>query len=176
MAEDNDITSLTAEIVGSYVAANKVAANELAGLISSVHSALSGAGKVETVVEPDTKATPSQIRKSLTPDALISFVDGKAYKSLKRHLSTQGMSPDEYRTKFGLPKDYPMVAPSYSAQRSELAKKLGLGNKRAPEAAAPQPAPTPAKRGRKPKAQPEQTQQAQKGEGGAVRPEDESFS
>ena len=77
---------------------------------------------------------------------MISFEDGKPYKSLRRHLSTRGLTPDEYRAKYGLGKDYPMVGPSYSAQRSELAKKLGLGNKRAPEPP-PEPEPTP-KRGR----------------------------
>ncbi len=171
MAEDDiDTITLTAEIVAAYAAGNKVKADELPALIQSVHGALAGAGKV--AVEPETaKATASQIKKSLTADALISFVDGKPYKSLKRHLSTQGMTPDDYRSRYGLPRDYPMVAPSYSAQRSELAKKLGLGNKRA---SSPPPAAA-AKRGRRKQA--EQTQQAQRDpSSAAIRPEDEEFA
>lgn len=184
MAEDIDTITLTAEIVAAYAAGNKIKAEELPALISSVHGALSSAGQPEIAVEPETsKPTTSQIKKSISHDALISFVDGKSYKSLKRHLSTQGMSPDEYRSKYGLPRDYPMVAPSYSLQRSELAKKLGLGNKRVAAAPAPEPQPepkpeaTPApKRGRRKQA--EQAQQAQRETStrGEVRSEDEEFT
>ena len=182
MAEDTDTITLTAEIVAAYAAGNKIKADELPALISSVHGALSTAGQPEAPAEPETpKPTASQVKKSISQDALISFVDGRPYKSLKRHLATHGMSPDDYRAKFGLPRDYPMVAPSYSAQRSELAKKLGLGNKRAaavPEIEAepePEPSPAPAKRGRR--KQVEQSQQSQRnGSTGAARAEDEAFS
>jgi predicted transcriptional regulator len=162
VAEDRTLIELTSEIVGAYVLANSIAANDLPGLIHGVHKALSGAGQPEAAPEEaEIKATASQVRKSLSPEALVSFEDGKSYKSLKRHLSTRGMTPDEYRAKWGLPKDYPMVAPNYSAQRSALAKTLGLGRKAAP---APTPAAAPEKRGRgRPRiAQAEQTQQAQR--------------
>jgi predicted transcriptional regulator len=93
------------------------------------------------MAEPDPAPTPAvSVKKSITPDHLISLEDGKKYKSLKRHLTSRGMTPDEYRAKWGLPKDYPMVAASYSAQRSNLAKTLGLGRKAladAPEVEAP---------------------------------------
>lgn len=181
MTEDRDLMTLTADVVVAYVGANKISSGDLAGLIASVHSALASADQPDTPVPPATKATPAQIRKSITPDALISFVDGNSYKSLKRHVGVAGMSPDEYREKFGLPRDYPMVAPAYSAHRSALAKQAGLGNARvapAPEPVAETvPEPTPVKRGRKPKAQAqaEQHQQAQQPTFG-IRPEDEEFT
>lgn len=107
MTEDRDLMTLTADVVVAYVGANKIPSGDLAGLIASVHSALASAGQPDTPVEPAaTKATPAQIRKSITPDGLVSFVDGKSYKSLKRHVGVAGMSPDEYREKFGLPRDY----------------------------------------------------------------------
>jgi predicted transcriptional regulator len=143
------LIDLTAEIVAAYLEKNPVAASELPALIQTTYAALAGASEPPAAVaEPEIKATTGQIRKSLSPDALISFEDGKSYKSLKRHLSTKGLTPDDYRAKWGLPKDYPMVAPSYSAQRSSLAKSLGLGRK----AAAVEPALPPAKRGRPKKA------------------------
>jgi predicted transcriptional regulator len=159
VADDRTLIELTTEIVGAYVLANSLAASDLPGLIHGVHQALTGAGQPPAAPEEaDVKATSAQIRKSISPDTLISFEDGKPYKSLKRHLSTRGMTPDDYRAKWGLPKDYPMVAPNYSAQRSALAKTLGLGRK-----AAPTPAPATEKRGRgRPRiVQAEQTQQAQ---------------
>ncbi len=119
-------------------------------------------GTPEPVELETPKPDKAAIRKSLHPDHLISFIDGRPYKSLKRHLTTQGLTPDEYRDRYGLPKDYPMVAPSYSAQRSELAKTLGLGRKAAGSAPAepvaaeanepPPPPSTKAARGRKAKA------------------------
>ena len=138
-----DLSSLTADIVSAYVSNNKVEPGKLADVIADVHRALGSVGQAPAPVEPESpKPTTGEVRKSRTPDYLISFVDGRRYKSLKRHLSTHGMTPDEYRSRFGLPKDYPMVAESYSAQRSALAKTLGLGRK---AAAAPEPAPEPAK-------------------------------
>ncbi len=158
MAETNqaEFTGFTADIVAAYVSNNSIKADELPALISQVHGALTGATTPK--VEEPTKREPAiSVKKSITPDFLISLLDGKKYKSLKRHLSTNGMTPDEYRTEFGLPKDYPMVAANYSAQRSSLAKTLGLGRRAANEGAteaAPAPEPVaeaaPAKtRGRK---------------------------
>ncbi len=136
---------LTADIVAAYVGNNNVAVADLPALIATTYKALSAAGQpAEPVASTLTPAVP--IKKSVTPDFLISLEDGKSYKSLKRHLNTRGMTPDEYRTKWGLPKDYPMVAAAYSAQRSSLAKSLGLGRKAAPTpVAAKAPAKTVAK-------------------------------
>ena len=126
-------------IVAAYVANNSVPSAELPTLISSIYSALAGLGQSgvseASAVE---KLTPAQIRKSITPDALISFIDGKPYKTLKRHLNRHGMTIEQYQQRYGLPRDYPSTAASYSAQRSALAKSLGLGNQRrkaAPKAA-----------------------------------------
>lgn len=138
------LIDLTAEIVSAYLENNPVTAAELPAVIQSIYSALAGAAHPPTAVaEPETKASAAQIRKSITPEALISFEDGKSYKSLKRHLTSRGMTVDEYKAKWGLPSDYPLVAASYSAQRSSLAKSLGLGRK-----AAPAPTPAPVKKGR----------------------------
>ncbi|KMO11902.1 MucR family transcriptional regulator [Methylobacterium platani] len=151
---DADFIGLAASIVGAYVTRNNVPTSELPGLITSVHASLSSLGQPAAAPEEDHKVTAAQIRKSVTPDAITSFLDGKPYKSLKRHLNSQGYTPDEYRQKFGLPRDYPMVAATYAAQRSELAKSLGLGQirrdratARKAEAEAGEPA-APARRGR----------------------------
>ncbi len=134
--ENSTLAHLTADIVSAYVSHNNVSAADLPALIASTYQSLAGAGAPSKPAEPDDiKATPAQIKKSITPDALISFEDGKPYKSMKRHLTTKGLTPDQYRAKWGLPKDYPMVAASYAAQRSNLAKALGLGRKSAPVAA-----------------------------------------
>jgi predicted transcriptional regulator len=121
------LIELTAGIVASYVENNSIAPNDLPNLIQTVHAALSGAGRAEAPVQETPKATPAQIRKSITPDYLVSFIDGKKYKTLKRHLATHGTTFEEYKASFGLPKDYPTVSPNYSAQRSQMAKALGLG-------------------------------------------------
>ncbi|AWN43254.1 MucR family transcriptional regulator [Methylobacterium durans] len=119
---------LSAQVVSAYVARNHVAASDIPALIHAVYGSLSGlAEPVAPPVETVEKPTPAQVRKSITPDALISFIDGKPYKTLKRHLSTHGLDPYSYRQRYGLPNDYPMVAASYAAQRSELAKSIGLG-------------------------------------------------
>ncbi|SFV14592.1 transcriptional regulator, MucR family [Methylobacterium sp. 174MFSha1.1] len=133
---DADFIGLAADIVGAYVSNNNVRAADLPDLIASVHASLTGLSQPAAAPEEDHKVTPAQIRKSVTPDAITSFLDGKPYKSLKRHLNSQGYTPDEYRKKFGLPFDYPMVAATYAAQRSELAKSLGLGQLRRDRAAA----------------------------------------
>jgi predicted transcriptional regulator len=123
-------------IVAAYVANNNVPAAELPTLLNSVYSALSGLGQDGASEAPAVeKLTPAQIRKSITPDALISFIDGKPYKTLKRHLNRHDMTIEEYRARYGLPRDYPSTAASYSAQRSALAKSLGLGQQRQKAAA-----------------------------------------
>lgn len=136
LEQQSEFVGLAADIVSSYVANNNLQAAELPGLIASVHASLAALGQPAPAVVEDTRATPAQIRKSVTPDHLISFLDGKPYRSLKRHLTSQGLTPAEYRQKFGLPPDYPMVAASYAAQRSALAKSLGLGQRRREAAAA----------------------------------------
>jgi predicted transcriptional regulator len=128
MTETSETVALAADIVAAFVSNNSVAATELPSMIQSVHRALTEAAtgaKPQEAAPPLTPAVP--IKKSVTPDYIISLEDGHKYKSLKRHLSTRGMTPDDYRAKWGLPRDYPMVAASYSAQRSQLAKSLGLG-------------------------------------------------
>ncbi|GJE31167.1 hypothetical protein LDDCCGHA_1343 [Methylobacterium oxalidis] len=125
-----DFVELAADIVSAYVTNNSLPVAELPALIASVHAALNGlatGAPQATAEEVAEKATPSQIRKSITPDALVSFIDGKPYKTLKRHLAGHGLDPHTYRQRYGLPSDYPMVAASYAAQRSELAKAIGLG-------------------------------------------------
>lgn len=124
-----DLVALTGQVVAAYVAHNSVPVADLPGLIASVHGALSRLGAAEP--EPVKLEPPVPIRKTVTPDHLISLEDGKPYKSLKRHLTTRGLTPEEYRRKWGLPHDYPMVAATYAAQRSELAKSSGLGQSRA---------------------------------------------
>ena len=122
------LIELTAEIVANYVANNSTSVSDLPALIRATHDALAGIGSPEAApVETVTKATPAQIRRSITPDALISFEDGKPYKTLKRHLTTHGMTVAEYKAKWGLPNDYPTTAPAYSEARSAMAKALGLG-------------------------------------------------
>lgn len=124
-----DLTSLTASMATAYFESNKVGMDQVADVIRTIHAALAQA---ESGVEPEPeieKPTPAQIRRSMSGDKLISFEDGKPYSSLKRHLTGLGMTPADYRAKWGLPADYPMVSPSYSAKRSELAKSLGLGRK-----------------------------------------------
>ncbi|ACL57340.1 MucR family transcriptional regulator [Methylobacterium nodulans] len=145
---------LVAAIVSAYVSNHVVRPADLPDLIAAVSQTLGGLGKPsEPAVEETPKLTPAQIRKSITPDHIVSFIDGKLYKSMKRHLTKNGLTPAEYRMKFGLPTDYPMVAPSYAAQRSELAKKLGLGQLRReravqnrPESGAAMSAPAEAKK------------------------------
>ncbi len=142
MSEAQDAVELTADIVSAYVSNNSIDATELKPLIHQVHAALTQAANGASA-EPAAPLTPAvPVKKSITPDYLISLEDGRKYKSLKRHLKTHAMSPDDYRTKWGLAKDYPMVATNYSAQRSSLAKTLGLGRGGRTSRAAPtEPAP-----------------------------------
>ncbi|MBX9861119.1 MAG: MucR family transcriptional regulator [Hyphomicrobium sp.] len=132
---DNEIESrfieLAADIVSAYVSNNSVPASELAMLIGDVHAALVRvtSGAMPVAIETLKPAVPA--KKSVTSDFIICLEDGKKFKSLKRHLRTQyNMSPEEYREKWGLPADYPMVAPNYAKARSQLAKQMGLGQQR----------------------------------------------
>lgn len=122
---------LAVDIVAAYVSNNSVPSTDLPGLIDIVHAALSQIAAAPGVSSgPVEKLTSAQIRKSITKDHIVSFEDGKPYKTLRRHLTLRGLSPEAYRAKWGLPVDYPMTAASYSAQRSELARALGLGQQR----------------------------------------------
>lgn len=126
-----DIVSIAADIVAAYVSNNPLPVAELPKLIGDIHAALKGIGTPAT--EPVAKQEPAvPIRKSVTPDYIICLEDGKKFKSLKRHIGVHyNLTPDEYRQKWNLPSDYPMVAPSYASQRSALAKASGLGRKAA---------------------------------------------
>lgn len=122
------LAALTSELVAAYVAKNHVQPGELPALIASVHATFDSLGRA-LVAEPE-KLTPSvPIRKSVTDEYIISLEDGRKFKSMKRYLGLLGMTPEDYRSKWGLPNDYPMVAPAYAAQRSTLAKTIGLGRK-----------------------------------------------
>ena len=131
---------LTADLVSAYVSNNAVRPTDLPELISTIHStlgALSNGGAGQANEDQVEKPTAAQIKKSLTHDALISFEDGKPYKTLRRHLTLRGLTPEAYREKYGLPRDYPMTSPGYSAQRSDLARTLGLGQQRRKSEEAP---------------------------------------
>ena len=134
MNDNNNINetliTLTADIVSAHVSNNSVAVNDLPQLIQNVHSALTGLGA--RAPEPEAKLEPAvSVRASVKPDYIVCLEDGKKLKMLKRHLMTHyQMTPDEYRAKWGLNADYPMVAPNYAEQRRTLAKKIGLGTKR----------------------------------------------
>jgi predicted transcriptional regulator len=149
---------LAADIVSAFVSNNSVPTSELPSLIGNVHAALQNVGQPAAKQEEAKPAPAVSVKKSLTPDYLISLEDGKQYKSLRRHLGKLGLTPEAYREKWGLPRDYPMVAPNYAAKRSELAKSLGLGQNRSKAAQTKAPAndavetapeKAPAKRGRK---------------------------
>ena len=128
-AEDTLLT-LTADIVAAHVSNNSVAVNDLPNLIQNVHAALTGISSTSAAAEPKPEPKVS-VRASVKPDYIVCLEDGKKQKMLKRHLMTNhGMTPDEYRQKWGLAADYPMVAPNYAEQRRTLAKSIGLGTKR----------------------------------------------
>jgi MucR family transcriptional regulator, transcriptional regulator of exopolysaccharide biosynthesis len=132
-AEAFDPIGLTGEIVSAFVAHNSLPLAELPALIHAVHAALVGiaSGAVApNAAEPAAPTPAVTVRKSITPDYLICLDDGREFKSLRRHLKLLGMTPDQYRAKWKLPADYPMVAPNYAALRSALAKKIGLGQYR----------------------------------------------
>jgi len=143
-------TNLTAKIVAAFVGKHSIHHAELGSLIHTVHTALKRTVEPEAkAVEAAAKKTNAQIRRSITPDALISFLDGKGYRTLKRHLTSNGLTVADYKMKFGLPKDYPTTAASYSAKRSAMAKALGLGqNHQKATATVQKAAKPPVRRGR----------------------------
>jgi len=126
---DDRLLDLTTKVVSAYVGNNSIASSHIPDLIKSVHLALTAVGSPEAPPAPQQKpAVP--IKRSVQPDHIICLEDGKQLKMLKRYLrTTYGMTPDDYRAKWGLPPDYPMVAPNYAAQRSKFAKKIGLGKR-----------------------------------------------
>lgn len=133
MSENTDasLIEMTVEIVAAYVAGNELPSTELPALISTVYASLKNTRAGTPVLESKELVPAVPAKKSVFPDHIVCLEDGKKFKSLKRHLrSSYDMSPDEYRAKWGLPADYPMVAPNYAAARSELAKKIGLGRGR----------------------------------------------
>lgn len=134
MVDHGELLSLTSDIVAAHVSNNAVSSTDLPTLIETVFTTLSGLGVEEK--EPEVELKPAvPIKKSITDDHIICLEDGKKLKMLKRHLKTRyDMTPEDYRRRWGLKDDYPMVAPSYAAQRSDLAKKIGLGRKPEPVA------------------------------------------
>jgi predicted transcriptional regulator len=129
-AANDTLLTLTADIVAAHVSNNSVAVNDLPNLIQNVHSALNAISQTSSAPEPKPEPKVS-IRSSIKPDYIVCLEDGKRLKMLKRHLMTHyGMTPDQYRQKWGLSSDYPMVAPNYAEQRRKLAKSIGLGTKR----------------------------------------------
>jgi predicted transcriptional regulator len=124
-----NLAEMTTEMVSAYVANNSVSPSDLPALIHSVYASLLGLrAPINRPIEKPVPAVP--IRKSITPDYIVSLEDGRQFKSMKRYLGTLGMTPAEYRAKWGLPADYPMVAPNYAAKRAELARALGLPQRR----------------------------------------------
>jgi predicted transcriptional regulator len=135
-ASELNFVELTAEVVAAYVTHNAVQKSDIPALIASVHASLIGLNRPAAPSPAERPVPPVSIKKSLGDDYIISMEDGRRYKSLKRHLSGRGLTPEQYREKWGLPIDYPMVAPSYARQRSDLAKSMGLGRQRRTDTAA----------------------------------------
>jgi predicted transcriptional regulator len=128
---DPNLLSLTAQIVAAYVSRNDVPRADVARLVADVHGALQAVGSgLAVAASPDIRPQKSSIKKSIFPDYIICLEDGKRFKSLKRHIRVKySLTPEQYRAKWGLPADYPMVAPRYAETRSKLAKSMGLGRK-----------------------------------------------
>ena len=127
-ASQDDVLRMTTEVVAAYLANNSMPATQIPDVINTVYGSLSRLDGTAATARPRTPKAPVAIRKSIMPDYIVCLEDGKKLKMLKRHLRTvYGMTPEEYRAKWGLPSDYPMVAPNYSRQRSAFAKKIGLG-------------------------------------------------
>ena len=156
-----DLTSLTADIVSAYVAHNAIGSDRLPDFIGSVYGALSRAS-LQGVEPPKVELKPAvAIKKSVTAEYIICLEDGKKFKSLKRHLRSQyDMSPEEYREKWGLAHDYPMVAPAYAAARSDLAKKIGFGRRGIAVAGTQPEVPAKVEPAEKPKGRGKQTRKA----------------
>ena len=130
MDDKNTLIDMTAEIVSAYVGKNEISAAELPALIQQVYSSLSDVSQGLVIADTEPAKPAISVKRSITADYLVCLEDGKKFKSLKRHLRAHyDMSPEEYRAKWGLPKDYPMVAPNYATARSALAKQMGLGQK-----------------------------------------------
>ena len=135
--DENNLRDLVAEVSAAYFSNSHVNPADIPQVIAQIALSLASVGATTAdsqgggaeAAPERAKVTAAQVRKSVTPDALISFEDGKSYKTLKRHLTLKGLTPANYRERWGLPRDYPMTAPSYSARRSELARSLGLGKK-----------------------------------------------
>lgn len=125
------LVDLTVNVVTSYLSNNHLAADQVGGLIESIHSSLASArkGQPDEIVAPVEKMTAAQARKLITPGGIVSLIDNRLFKSMRRHISTHGYTPESYREAFGLPADFPMVHPDYAASRSALAKSMGLGRK-----------------------------------------------
>lgn len=167
MTDELEIKKIVGQIAAAYFGNSHVTPNEIPVVINQIANSIAAVGAAAPAPEAETaepaKLTPAQIRKSITREAIISFEDGKSYKTMRRHLAARGLTPDDYRSKWGLPRDYPMVAPAYSEARSNLAKERGLGGRvrasssaeapargpRGPRRAAAQAAPAPAVRGAK---------------------------
>lgn len=137
MTAERHMMELTADIVAAYVSNNAVAASDLPALVRTVHETLRSPSPPESAAapEPARRKTASQVQRSITPEGLISFIDGKPYQTLKRHVGKHGMTLSEYKAKFGLPDDYPTTAANYSARRREFAKQIGLGQRDKPQPA-----------------------------------------
>ena len=132
-ANQSELIGLTSKIVSAYVSRNVVQPSDLPGLINTIHQSLKSLGEPAAPAEPVVDQKPAvPVKKSVFPDYIVCLEDGKKLKMLKRHLkSSYGLSPDDYRAKWGLPSDYPMVAPNYAKARSEMAVKIGLGKRSA---------------------------------------------
>ena len=137
MSDQIELQQIVGEVAAAYFSNNHVTPSEISVVISNIATSIAAVGAARDVVEEvaappepeQPKLTPAQIRRSITQDKLISFEDGKGYKTLRRHLAVKGLTPDDYRSKWGLPKDYPMVSPAYSETRSSMAKARGFGNR-----------------------------------------------
>jgi predicted transcriptional regulator len=141
MSDDTDLVALTTDVVTSFLSQNNVGVKELPALIAQVHAAFSSLGEAPAAVQSEPEHVgATTVRKSLaSPDHILSMIDGKPYRTLRRHLKVHGLTSDEYRARYGLKPDYPMVAPSYSAARAEVARSMGLGRKAQVVEAAPEP-------------------------------------
>ncbi|MGU3537411.1 MucR family transcriptional regulator [Methylobacterium sp. A54F] len=164
ISPQTDYMELTADVVSAYVSKNSLPLSELPSILAQVHSSLISLGARQEGAEPGLqKATAAQIKKSVTPDALISFEDGKPYRTLRRHLNNRGLTPEEYRIKWGLAPDYPMTAASYSDRRSALARSLGLGHLRRKQPAKVAVAPEPVAKSAKSRGRPKKTAESAEG-------------
>lgn len=136
--KNEQLVALTADVISAYVSNNPVPVSALPSLIAQIHRSMSGLADGTTVTAEEPQKPAVNPKRSVHEDYIICLENGKKFKSLKRHLATlYGLTPDDYRAKWNLPTDYPMVAPAYAAARSKLAKKMGLGNKGAPKPVKP---------------------------------------